>query len=382
MLNLLNPYQSQGSGALYKVLPILRRSGGRGGATAKPWHGILKAAALLLCLALHGQSFAATFSCTPSASALNFTVPTGTYGVPRDTPVGTRITPFTALQKTYPTEWTCDLLQPYVYFGVAYHSTLASAGMTYSEGGINYTVYQTNVAGVGLIIGAASALPGSGWTSPRNAPAAWEVWTVWTNSGTASGVRFGIGFTFAYVKTGPIQGGTVSLAGTIAEAGMAQQYQASNATSVVPVVVTGNATFAELACKTPDVTVNLGTHQNKEFAGPGTYTSSTGFNIALNNCPAGMNSVNYRIDAVTPVLDAANSVVSLDASSTAAGIGVQLLDSSGNVFPLGTTKVLSDYSGSTGGSYVIPLKARYYQTGSTVTAGAANSGMTFTMTYQ
>ncbi|MGX6567415.1 hypothetical protein [Cupriavidus necator] len=54
--------------------------------------------------------------------------------------------------------------------------------------------------------------------------------------------------------------------------------------------------------------------------------------------------MSYRIDAVTPALDAANSVVSLDASSTASGIGVQLLDDSGNVFPLGTTKVLSDYS--------------------------------------
>ncbi|WP_143010639.1 fimbrial protein [Cupriavidus necator] len=165
MLNSTSPYQSQRGGALHKILSVLTRSVSRGQATARPWHGILKAAALLFCLALHGQSFGATFSCTPSAGTLDFTAPTGTYGVPRDTPVGT--------------------------------------------------------------------------------------------------------------------------------------------------------------------------HQNKEFAGPGTYTSSPGFNIALNNCPAGMTSVSYRIDAVTPALDAANSVVSLDASSTASGIGVQLLDHSGNVFRWG-----------------------------------------------
>ncbi|QQX86943.1 hypothetical protein JJQ59_29865 [Cupriavidus necator] len=122
------------------------------------------------------------------------------------------------------------------------------------------------------------------------------LWTVWTNSGTANGVKFGIGFTFAYVKTGPIQGGTVSLAGTIAQAGMAQQYQASSATSVVPVVVTGNATFAQLACTTPDVTVNLGTHMNKEFTGVGTSTLPVGFNIALNcSLPRSGNAASRRL---------------------------------------------------------------------------------------
>jgi type 1 fimbria pilin len=37
---------------------------------------------------------------------------------------------------------------------------------------------------------------------------------------------------------------------------------------------------------------------------------------------------------------------------------------------------------STGGSFSVPLKARYYQTGDTITTGTANGVLSFTMTYQ
>lgn len=138
-----------------------------------------------------------------------------------------------------------------------------------------------------------------------------------------------------------------------------------------------------LACTTPDVLVPMGKHMNSEMTGPGTYTKSTAFSLALNDCPPGMDSIQYQLDPVTTVLDSGNSVVALDGSSTATGVGVQVLDDTGTMpLPLGSPVTFNGYDTHHGGSYTIPLKARYYQTGTSVGAGTANTSMTFTMTYE
>ncbi|MBP0591325.1 type 1 fimbrial protein [Paraburkholderia sp. LEh10] len=147
-------------------------------------------------------------------------------------------------------------------------------------------------------------------------------------------------------------------------------YLTMNAVQIIP-----------LTCTTPDIPVQLGTHYPSELPSVGSTTTAVPFNIGLNDCPAGMNGILYEIDPVTSVVDSAQSVVALDSSSTATGVGVQLLDGTGTVFPLGTAKPFSAYNPGTGGSYTIPLQARYYRTG-TLTPGPANSSMTVTMTYQ
>jgi major type 1 subunit fimbrin (pilin) len=136
------------------------------------------------------------------------------------------------------------------------------------------------------------------------------------------------------------------------------------------------------SCTTPDVTIPLGTYSTKSFTGTGYTTTAVGFNISLNNCPAGMNSIKYRIDPTTTVVNSPQSVVALDATSTATGVGVQLLNSAGSAaFPLSSYQTFAGYSSATGGSYTIPLKARYYQTTTTVAPGPANTSMTVTMQY-
>ncbi|SDD37912.1 Fimbrial protein [Cupriavidus sp. YR651] len=136
-----------------------------------------------------------------------------------------------------------------------------------------------------------------------------------------------------------------------------------------------------LTCRTASFTVDLGAHRSSELKGQGSFTSAKDFSIALDNCPAGITSIQYRLDPATTTLDAANAVVALDSASTANGIGVQLLDNAGNALALGNA---ISFAGITtgGGAFRIPLKARYYQTGGVVTAGTANTSMTFTLTYQ
>lgn len=107
----------------------------------------------------------------------------------------------------------------------------------------------------------------------------------------------------------------------------------------------------------------------------------TAFAINLNNCPSGINSIKYRLDPTTTIINPTKSVVTLQSSSTASGVGVQILDASSNPLPLGVDNVFSGYA-ATGGNYSIPLKAAYYQTGYIAKGGSANTSLTFTMTYQ
>src|SRR5262249_36950664 len=101
-----------------------------------------------------------------------------------------------------------------------------------------------------------------------------------------------------------------------------------------------------------------------------------------NACPIGLTSIQYQFTPVNAVLDSTNGVLALSSDSTATGIGLQLKDGSGNALKYNMKYTLTSYSSTTGGSYTIPLKANYYQTSASVTAGTANAVLTFTMTYQ
>lgn len=349
----------------------------------------------LVLMALLGMAsvdcFAVTCTYGPVPGSLSFVLPSGSYSIPRDTPVGTRITPWTGVQRNYPQVWTCTPVPDNTtYAGPAFISTLPSSGLTYSEGGMSFPVFQTNLNGVGLIIGANSRIytaSGYQWSDAYFGVAngagvsntSWASAGTIANSGTA--YDFGAGLSLAFVKTGPITAGAISMSGAIAKVGMADRPIASPI-AVANITVTGNPTFAEIGCTTPNVVVNMGTHSITEFSGVGSTSSSVPFSINLNSCPSGITKVQYEVDAVTTVLDSTNSVVALSSGSTAAGVGVQLLDDSGTPMPLGRLVTFSGYS-TAGGNFGIPLKARYYQVpGSPVLAGSANSVMTFTMNYQ
>lgn len=192
---------------------------------------------------------------------------------------------------------------------------------------------------------------------------------------SGSGSPYNTPHGFRLIKTGQLAAGTVIPGGTVIA------YGAIGGLNVIDMVLASNIAVTAAACTTPDVTIPLGDHLQSEFKGINTVSSSTSFSFALNNCPAGMKSVTYRIDPATPVLNAAQSVVALDGSSTATGVGVQLLDGNGAVFPLSTVKTFNGYVASTGGNYTIAFRARYYQAAAAITPGPANTSMTVTLQY-
>lgn len=322
-------------------------------------------------------------TCTGAGGTVPIAMPSA-IAVPRDTPVGTILNGGSWVTTAAVTNWyTCNTAASEFHAMAFSPGSMQKSGVTVASGGVTYTAWNTTVPGVGLIVAVKSNANGCGWQGwfdlgtqtsySMRVPAPWV-----TGSCNAMGIPDGGQVSVALVKTGNITPGTVT-GGSLVEGA---EFLSGAMTPAGHVYYSLSSTkITVLACTTPDVVVPLGPHARTELTGLNTFTSSTSFSVSLNGCPAGMNSIQYRIDPVTTVVNSANSVVALDSSSTATGVGVQLLDGTGVAFKLSTQTTFSGYSASTGGSYTIPFKARYYETGSSVSAGTANASMTFTMTY-
>lgn len=339
-------------------------------------------------------------SCSdPAPGSFSFALPSGTFSIPRDTVPNTLVVPWSDWYVGGTAVWSCTGLGNVLTnfnASAVWMQSLTPTGQTYTAGGISYTVFATNVTGIGMVVGQSAYTP-VGWNSDNTGkPYGYMVVTTpspgggWANNGNWGPATFGFRLRVAFVTTGAVQGGTVSFPGQVGTVGMVSYNQGTypvtpnqGPMNTAPIGFTGGPTFNVIACQTPDVRVPLGRSPQTIFTGIGSTSGTKPVTISLNSCPAGMNSITYRVDPVTTVVNAAQSVVALDASSSATGVGVQLLDSTGTQpFPLQTWTTFTGYNAATGGSYTIPLNARYYQTAATVTPAQANSSMTFTMQYQ
>ncbi len=127
------------------------------------------------------------------------------------------------------------------------------------------------------------------------------------------------------------------------------------------------------------IEVGMGQVQVGAFKGPGTSPPddrTKTFSIPL-QCAKG-TSINLKLDGA--VVDAKQGTLKLDASaSSATGVAIQVLYDDKPV-ELGTG--FKWQTADTEGTYSIPLKARYLQTGNSIIPGVANGSATFTLTYQ
>lgn len=137
--------------------------------------------------------------------------------------------------------------------------------------------------------------------------------------------------------------------------------------------------ITEASCETPSLTVNLGKQRSSQFGAVGSTIGQKAFSIALKNCPTGLTGISYRLDPLTPAVDADQGVLALSKGG-ATGVGIQITDDKNQVVSLGKTHPF--LSTTPVGDYSIPLKAAYYKTANTVNGGIANAAMQFTIIYQ
>jgi len=239
-------------------------------------------------------------------------------------------------------------------------------------------VYETNVPGIGIIV----------WADFQIAMNVGNTLTPWWK--IAAGGNHGLYISnvkMQFYVTGPVSSGTVTFSGPFVESwGNSPLPIATGALKYAEMEVNGSVSIQSSTCETPNISVDLDKHLSSEFSGINSKSTAKAFNFEIKKCDPGMNSVNYTFKPAAGVTlkqaGTSNQYITLDGSSTATGVGIQVLYENDTLVPFNSKIKYTGYNKTTGGSYTIPMKARYIQTASTITGGTANSAVEFTMSYE
>ncbi|MCL2657327.1 MAG: type 1 fimbrial protein [Betaproteobacteria bacterium] len=280
-------------------------------------------------------------------------------------------------------------------------------------------VYQTGVPGIGVALRRVPSDPGSLFplyvdvsVPPCNTP-------YQTCQGGMAALGGPTVAVVDLIKIGPVSPGVVSggnlpsFAVDFVVGGVG-----GNALPMVRGTFSGTVTIVSQTCTTPDVQVDMGSHQTSVFTGSGSATPWKYFEVQLLNCPAfygryfagisadiggggrywsfsptgsESNQISFTLTPTTPVLDLSNGIAALTPTQSgvaaASGVGLQVwwVDSDVPVTFGSPTAVATvpQLAATSSGNYSIPLRARYIQTGTAApTPGPANATMAFTISYQ
>lgn len=254
--------------------------------------------------------------------------------------------------------------------------TILRLNPSWSASGIA-NVFNTSIPGIGVKVREESGYGVLAALTP-----VLQKWYATSDNYTSNALLAGIKVQF-YV-TGSLESGEYP-AETIVEAWMNNTISTSGGANYVTLKLPP-ITVKKLTCETPNISVDLDKHMSSEFSGINSKSTAKAFNFEIKKCDPGMNSVNYTFKPAAGVTlkqaGTSNQYITLDGNSTATGVGIQVLYENDTLVPFNSKIKYTGYNKTTGGSYTIPMKARYIQTASTITGGTANSAVEFTMSYE
>lgn len=298
----------------------------------------------------------------------------------------------------------------------------APAGPSFSFNGMSFgsgQVYPTNVSGVGFVI---TTLPPVTSVSDAD-PMPHIVKQMTERSMSASTTTYT--FDVSLIKTGPIASGSQVNASSFPAVIFSVPAQAGYSglpMTLLTINFSGSVNFVTSTCTTPDVYVEMGTYSvSNTFQMIGSTTPWIDSSIKLTNCPVfsgyynessyqkasaytgsiatgdvrSSNIMTVSLTPTTSVIDTTNGILEVNnsgsAGQAAAGVGIQLGYTPSNYAANPTTPttiwkpgvswdITPPNDGS--GNINIPLAARYFQTQSSVTAGPANTKVTFNIDYK
>ena len=364
--------------------------------------------ALVLLLALFVKPTWAAGTCTlssPSTPINAQTLLAGNITVGPDVPSGT-VLYHARYWSDQSVSLFCNAAGTY-YLSKLYRTTPTRA-LTNIKSPQGQPVYATAISGIGVYVWSST----SDFPIPAYASFNYTVPTIQTlNAGAVGAIGGFVSYDVYLIRTpDPLGGGGVISGSNLPTVNFNLGPNLSGAGNADYLIgsFTGSVTVVTNTCTTPsNLTVQMGTHLTTELKGQGTTTSAwVPVNIPLTNCPAfygyvgettdarstnsggpnssfniGPNSILYSVTPSYGVANASAGVMNL-APGGATGIGIQLAKASGSTFQFNTsTNSNLSLTQTAGQSYNIALDARYYQTGTSITAGAANSTATVTLTY-
>jgi len=317
-----------------------------------------RAAAVMLLLALTLAPLSAFAVCSLSSGrteTVSMTVSPATITIDPSTPVGTVLA-------------TSPVTNPNPNSSQVTCTNTTTIGVVNAMGDQpngSATIYPTGVAGVGYRLlhpDNSNYLPPWGFDS--------------IDSGTYT---LSVATAVQLIKTGPISGGSTLGAGTLGY----WQYQGSARNgnfNAETFMLANNVKFVQPTCTvtTTSIAVTLPTVSNTALSAAGQTAGATAFNIGLTcSAAAAGQDVAIQFDANKQPANT-TGVITLNTSSSAKNVGVQLTDNSfqpvnfGTPAPAGTT--------ITGGNN-LTYYARYYALSTGVSAGSVSATATFTISY-
>ena len=145
---------------------------------------------------------------------------------------------------------------------------------------------------------------------------------------------------------------------------------------------TGAISVRSATCNTPSLRVPLAPIAPQALAQPGASAGAKDFELRLNDCPAGLTRIGYRLDPLGAA-DLAASAIALDAGASARGVAVQIRDRDGRPIGFGVNHELQEANLGDGGNFRIPLQAAYYRgDAQTPQPGTVSASLTFTLSYE
>lgn len=278
------------------------------------------------------------------------------------------------------------------------------------------SVYDSGIPGIGVVFtDGTSPITHTGMTEER------RLLNMTASNNVPLGVQRTSGATrfIELIKTGPISPGSYTLSASTLPKIRLTYNNISGYTGATGLPISSNIlqfdasiTVNTQSCITPDVNVNLGTHDiSQAFSGVGSKTGWVRAGLELTNCPtfygfynqsntaqifignAGgtgsipasiANTISAQFTPNTSVVDGPNGVMGLDSTATpaATGVGIQLGWGEGNPVPFNLSQAQAMVLPKDGRSTIpVPLYARYIQTNTAITPGKANGKVTFLINY-
>lgn len=271
--------------------------------------------------------------------------------------------------------WTCSkgTLEP--------SPSAISSGMTVTVDGVNYTIFETGIPGVGYILGLKD------FNGSEYVPLQTGITQSYPASGT-SGYAQNLGWSakVTFVKTGTaLKSGTYTTPTITAAILTAYNNETKTAQVIInPTTITVAASGCTVDTKSANV--DLGTLDIRTLSTVGSTSPSGVFNVTL-TCDQNIAVNAVMTDQTTP--SNSSSVVTLTGDSTASGVGVQFFyngigplsmgpdstaDGTLNQFFIQTTSSANQVLS-------LPFQAQYIRTGDLV-PGTANALASITFSYQ
>jgi type 1 fimbria pilin len=247
-------------------------------------------------------------------------------------------------------------------------------------------VYQTNIAGIGVRYTFNSAQCNAASVVMLNGKA--QVGCFFSGPLDGPYMTANITVTPTLVVTGALAPGTTTLssAPTVSVTYTSSDQDTSwNKGSLYTGAATGLFVHATCSVTQPSLSVSLPTANTRAFSsGIGAVAAPQPFQLSF-ACAAGAKVSITLTDSVNP--SNRSNTLTLTADSTARGIGLQVLNSTGSPVYFGPDSAAPGNTNqwlignSPAGALLVPMQARYIRTGA-VSPGSVKALATFTMSYQ